>query len=111
MGLLPAYRRTVHSTRNVADGVGYRVQRGIEWNADAIEGPESFLLVGSALEAVFPPALLLEWLLGDGIVFFAGFYVLLFGGLFLGLDRNRSVPRWENPKMGRIPQPVWATYH
>jgi hypothetical protein len=48
------------------------------------------LLVGSALEAVFPPALLLEWQLGGGIVFFAGFYVLLFGGLFLGIGLLRT---------------------
>ncbi len=48
------------------------------------------LFVGSVLEAVFPPALLAEWELGGGIVFFAGFYLLLFGGLFLGIGLLRT---------------------
>ena len=70
----------VRTERDLAGDIGYRM---------TLVGV-AVLLVGSALEAVFPPALLTEWELGGGIVFFAGFYLLLFGGLFLGIGLLRT---------------------
>lgn len=41
--------------------------------------------IGSVLEAVFAPGTLAEWNLFGGVVFFVGVYLLLLGGLFLGV--------------------------
>lgn len=53
-------------------------------------GGMALSLAGSLLEAALRPATLVEWGLGGGLVFFAGFYLLLLGSLFLGIGLWRG---------------------
>lgn len=55
-------------------------------------GGVALATAGSILEATVRLATLVEWGIADGIVFFAGLYMLLLGSLFLGIGLWRGDP-------------------
>lgn len=82
-GLVRVYRRV---DAGPVTQVGYVLTTG----GIAVAG------VGSVLEAVFRISTLVTWGIGTGTVFFAGFYVLLIGALFLGIGL------WGVTNMSRV---------
>lgn len=68
------------TNRDIAGNIGYWVSfTGVVVSS-----------IGSVLEAVFAPGTLAEWNLVGGVVFFVGVYLLLLGGLFLGVGLLRT---------------------